>query len=564
MSTASPVAISSPSIVTDNVTNVAIKQEEMQQHLKHHQQQQSLKDDLETMHPKLKKILKTYHSSAQKSILGPSLNIMNDVSIMQTSTHDQHQFQQHQLTSSNGNSSSHMHQYSSYSRKYSEATLDLDNWSAPPPNSAIKGCISALPADSEYTEKCETLLHGERITCFVVGGEKRLCLPEMLNYVLKDFTVQQINSVCERLHIYCSRCTHDQLEQLKLSNILPTSAPSCGLITLTDAERLCHILLNCQISKTKQQKIDQQLQQDQENKLQLKVYHCCFGRTYGTIYPYMYANINSQCIECDTCHLFYSPQNFVVHTHRTEDSRICHWGFDSSNWRLYIKLVHSFKDDHKYVQEFESFKYKFSNKRKSNDDATATASKNSNNEKLNDILSTTSTNPTSSSLFKKFFKTHDNTVATSVQHDDTAQLNILQNVLNNNSSSNSAKTVDNLLHLHTNSSTNTVEHKLLNDLLSKPITNQASTTTPTAAAGAAAVTTATSTTASTTTTSTPSTQNLLANNSAIALFPTSTLLNPKLLSNVIGSRSDVDLHKKYTKYVYLIYDLVIFCCCNFC
>uniref|UniRef100_UPI000068341A Ski oncogene n=1 Tax=Homo sapiens TaxID=9606 RepID=UPI000068341A len=99
-----------------------------------------------------------------------------------------------------------------------------------------------MPSDRS-TERCETVLEGETISCFVVGGEKRLCLPQILNSVLRDFSLQQINAVCDELHIYCSRCTADQLEILKVMGILPFSAPSCGLITKTDAERLCNALL---------------------------------------------------------------------------------------------------------------------------------------------------------------------------------------------------------------------------------------------------------------------------------------------------------------------------------
>ncbi|KAL1764424.1 ski oncoprotein, partial [Sigmodon hispidus] len=92
-------------------------------------------------------------------------------------------------------------------------------------------------------ECCETLLEGETISCFVVGVEKLLCLPQILNSVLGDFSLQQINSVCDELHIYCLCCTADQLEILKVMDILPFSAPSCRLITKMDAKRLCNAVL---------------------------------------------------------------------------------------------------------------------------------------------------------------------------------------------------------------------------------------------------------------------------------------------------------------------------------
>ncbi|KAJ1074321.1 hypothetical protein K5549_001016 [Capra hircus] len=157
-----------------------------------------------------------------------------------------------------------------------------------------------MPSDRS-TERCETVLEGETISCFVVGGEKRLCLPQILNSVLRDFSLQQINSVCDELHIYCSRCTADQLEILKVMGILPFSAPSCGLITKTDAERLCNALLYggaypppCKKELAASLALGLEL-----SERSVRVYHECFGKCKGLT---------------------------------------CHWGFDSANWRAYILL----------------------------------------------------------------------------------------------------------------------------------------------------------------------------------------------------------------------------------
>lgn len=288
-------------------------------------------DTYEDMHPKLKKILKTYRSTAQKSISGPS-----DVTLSVEQSPSKLELKQ---TCSN--------------QKLKE--IDYDNWLVPPNHVRL---FSTLKNDAnEVSEKCETLLHGERITCFLVGGEKRLCLAEILNYVLKDFTVPEINSVCEKLNIYCSRCTIDQLEVLKQCRILPPTASSCGLITLTDAQRLCHILLNDNIGK----QMPILVNNSTSNQTQLRIYHKCFGgsRTLGILHTNMYKTPNSQCIQCEQCHFVYSPQNFVTHSHRTDENKVCHWGFDSSNWRLFVKLVKNLKDDESCVKEFENFKAKF-------------------------------------------------------------------------------------------------------------------------------------------------------------------------------------------------------------
>lgn len=115
---------------------------------------------------------------------------------------------------------------------------------APPlPSPSILGAGPLLVPSDRSTELTHAVLEGESISSFVVGGEKRLCLPQVLNSVLRDFTLQQINAVCDELYVYCARCDADQLHVLKVLGILPFNAPSCGLITLTDAQRLCNALL---------------------------------------------------------------------------------------------------------------------------------------------------------------------------------------------------------------------------------------------------------------------------------------------------------------------------------
>nr|AAH68305.1 Ski protein [Mus musculus] len=198
--------------------------------------------------------------------------------------------------------------------------------------------FSARWAQEAY--KKETVLEGETISCFVVGGEKRLCLPQILNSVLRDFSLQQINSVCDELHIYCSRCTADQLEILKVMGILPFSAPSCGLITKTDAERLCNALLyGGAYPPPCKKKLAASLALGLElSERSVRVYHECFGKCKGLLVPELYSSPSAACIQCLDCRLMYPPHKFVVHSHKALENRTCHWGFDSANWRAYILL----------------------------------------------------------------------------------------------------------------------------------------------------------------------------------------------------------------------------------
>jgi len=253
--------------------------------------------------------------------------------------------------------------------------------------------------DKETTGKLTTTtLEGEKIACFNVGGEERLCLPQILTTVLRSFTLHDINNVCDQFRIFCSRCNVAQLNMLKSANILPPGAPSCGLITKSDAERLCamlffyanllpnqmqakfrdpysfysdvldkqhltaeepsaklklelkdsHFILDLQ--KELPDEIRSLVLEDQPlNRLQkiqalkstlsFKVMHHCFGKCKGLLIPAFYLRYNSRCILCLECESLLSPAKFVLHTHKFNENQTCHWGFDSSNWRNLIRLT---------------------------------------------------------------------------------------------------------------------------------------------------------------------------------------------------------------------------------
>lgn len=53
--------------------------------------------------------------------------------------------------------------------------------------------FKCIQADSNTSPLIETLFHNERISCFIVGGEKRLCLHDILNTVLKDFSGKKMS-----------------------------------------------------------------------------------------------------------------------------------------------------------------------------------------------------------------------------------------------------------------------------------------------------------------------------------------------------------------------------------
>ncbi|ROT70422.1 putative ski oncogene-like [Penaeus vannamei] len=203
----------------------------------------------------------------------------------------------------------------------------------PQPWPVLAAADKGSPGSSRGCE--ETLLDGEPIACFNVGGERRLCLPQILNTVLREFSLWQINNVCDELRIFCSRSTPSQLDALRVAGVLPHTATSCGLITHTDAQRLTQALLYAHPSRSPAPAPAQ----SQQASPQLRVYHTCFGKCKGLVWDDLYASASAACIECEECHGLFPPARFVCHAHRSLENQTIHWGFDAENWRTYLLLV---------------------------------------------------------------------------------------------------------------------------------------------------------------------------------------------------------------------------------
>jgi len=203
-------------------------------------------------------------------------------------------------------------------------------------------------------EVVETELEGERIPGFEVGGELRLCLLRVFAQVLVDFSAEEIGSVCDALHMHLAPCSAAQLAALKQFCVLPVDAQRCGLITKTDAERLCNALL-------RRSSVASDSNHLHFVRDYIKVVHECFGGCQGLLMMEKYNSPQSQCIQCCECAGMFSPSQFVSHCHEDPERRACHWGFDSAHWRSYILLStdHCHSDVNKAMSIMEEFRSKF-------------------------------------------------------------------------------------------------------------------------------------------------------------------------------------------------------------
>ena len=202
--------------------------------------------------------------------------------------------------------------------------------------------LSRLRGDPH--RRVETCLEGECISCFVVGGERRLCVPQLLNTVFSQFSLSEIHTACDCLRIHISLADGRQLTLLRRDGILPQSAHRCGLVTLTDAQRLCAVLLGNQRRMPPTTHVD-------EPSDAIPVVHRCFGKCAGSLRP------STGLVCCAACRHEFDVEQFVCHSHGDHESRTCHWGFDAANWRAYLQLAPDMVDDERLQDCLDYFKH---------------------------------------------------------------------------------------------------------------------------------------------------------------------------------------------------------------
>ncbi|KAH8392546.1 hypothetical protein KR215_010907, partial [Drosophila sulfurigaster] len=293
--------------------------------------------------PMISSVLKKYQTSATKSLQGPAVALIKKEILSSPEPHELHSHHhQPPAVRGAGAQSGGVGNGSSERTQIYAAPLPL------PPE--LSQPILSQP-DSGCGELYETRLEGKTIGCFSLGGEMRLCLPQFLNNVLNDFTLEEINRIFDELGIYCSQCTPDQLVEFKAAKILPSDVKASGLITRTDAERLCAAML---------QNSDRNSYVSVEclpkGALSFQVYHKCFGKCEGICTPDMYSYQKPTCIKCLECDGWFSPQKFVGHVHRKSENRTCHWGFDSRNWHDYLHVALDVENREKYQRILDQLK----------------------------------------------------------------------------------------------------------------------------------------------------------------------------------------------------------------
>ena len=198
--------------------------------------------------------------------------------------------------------------------------------------------------------------------------------------------------------------------------ILRFGASSCGLITKSDAQRLCSWLLRQSPSASLSAAKDSAPEGPSTtttatatatatpaSKDWLRVYHECFGRCEGVCRPELYASAGAACVECVECGQLLAPADFVSHAHRSLENRTCHWGFDAAHWRTYLLLARRGQPAHlrheQLVRRLDEFKSRFLHLHTA---AAAAANNSNNNSNNNNKRKPSVRRPRSSSFSARF------------------------------------------------------------------------------------------------------------------------------------------------------------------
>ena len=196
---------------------------------------------------------------------------------------------------------------------------------------------------SDFHEVKHVELFGVRIVALTMGGKERLCLAQISNTLLKEFSYNEIHNRRVALGITCEQCTPTQLEMLRRAGAMPSSSRRCGMITMREAERLCRSFL-----------LEEQPPELPENFYFTVAHRVNYG-CKGRFIPARYISSRAKCIECMFCNEFYSPNKFIFHSHKQPHVTDCNPP-DSPNinsWRKHIDLdaVHDNNQEIKYIWE---------------------------------------------------------------------------------------------------------------------------------------------------------------------------------------------------------------------
>ncbi|XP_046901645.1 SKI family transcriptional corepressor 2 [Hypomesus transpacificus] len=192
-----------------------------------------------------------------------------------------------------------------------------------PPHGAPSPSSSSLKPN----QVGQVVLYGVPIVSLVIDHQERLCLAQISNTLLKNYSYNEIHNRRVALGITCVQCTPVQLEILRRAGAMPISSRRCGMITKREAERLCKSFLG----ENSPPKLPDNFAFD--------VSHECAWGCRGNFIPARYNSSRAKCIKCSYCNMYFSPNKFIFHSHRTPEAKYTQPDAANFNsWRRHLKL----------------------------------------------------------------------------------------------------------------------------------------------------------------------------------------------------------------------------------
>ncbi|XP_056592794.1 SKI family transcriptional corepressor 2 isoform X2 [Triplophysa dalaica] len=174
----------------------------------------------------------------------------------------------------------------------------------------------------------QVLLYGVPIVSLVIDHQERLCLAQISNTLLKNYSYNEIHNRRVALGITCVQCTPVQLEILRRAGAMPISSRRCGMITKREAERLCKSFLG------------ENAPPKLPDNFAFDVMHECAWGSRGSFIPARYNSSRAKCIKCSYCNMYFSPNKFIFHSHRTPEAKYTQPDAANFNsWRRHLKLA---------------------------------------------------------------------------------------------------------------------------------------------------------------------------------------------------------------------------------
>ncbi|CAL8326802.1 unnamed protein product [Boreogadus saida] len=202
-------------------------------------------------------------------------------------------------------------------------------------SSSSSSSLSSCPSGLKPNQVGQVVLYGVPIVSLVIDGTERLCLAQISNTLLKSYSYNEIHNRRVALGITCVQCTPVQLEILRRAGAMPISSRRCGMITKREAERLCKSFLG------------ENAPPKLPDNFAFDVSHECAWGCRGNFVPARYNSSRAKCIKCSYCSMYFSPNKFIFHSHRTPDAKYTQPDAANFNsWRRHLKLWEKTPPDH--------------------------------------------------------------------------------------------------------------------------------------------------------------------------------------------------------------------------